>query len=150
MAGRQVLLAGDNFGAGSSREHAPWALRAFGFRAVLATSFADIFRANALKNELLPVELPAEVHAALAAAVEADPDAEVAVDLDAQTLTLPGGRVVGFEVDAFARRMLLEGTDELGYLLAHGDAVTAYEAAHPARVDTLAPAAAAPPPGGRG
>jgi 3-isopropylmalate/(R)-2-methylmalate dehydratase small subunit len=148
MAGRQVLLAGDNFGAGSSREHAPWALRAFGFRAVLATSFADIFRANALKNELLPVELPAEVHAELAAAVEADPDAEVTVDLDAETLTLPGGRVVGFQVDAFARRMLLEGTDELGFLLAQGDAVAAYEAAHPPRVDTLAPAPAAPAGGG--
>jgi 3-isopropylmalate/(R)-2-methylmalate dehydratase small subunit len=147
MAGRQLLLAGDNFGAGSSREHAPWALRAFGFRAVLATSFADIFRANALKNGLLPVELPAEVHAAHAAAVEADPDAEVAVDLDAETLTLPDGRVVAFRVDAFARRMLLEGTDELGYLLAHGEEVAAYEAAHPARVNTLAPAA---PPGGRG
>jgi 3-isopropylmalate/(R)-2-methylmalate dehydratase small subunit len=160
MAGRQVLLAGDNFGAGSSREHAPWALRAFGFRAVLATSFADIFRANALKNGLLPVELPAEVHAALAAAVAADPDAEVAVDLDASTVTLPDGGAVAFQVDAFARRMLLEGTDELGYLLAHGEELAAYEAAHPARVDTLAPAppappgglpdpAAAPPPGGR-
>jgi 3-isopropylmalate/(R)-2-methylmalate dehydratase small subunit len=163
MAGRAVLLAGDNFGAGSSREHAPWALRAFGFRAVLATSFADIFRANALKNELLPVELPAGDHAALAAAVQADPDAEVTVDLEAETLTLPDGRAVGFTVDPFARRMLLEGTDELGYLLAQGDAVTAYEATHPARVDTLAPTGAplrgspdpsragtAPPPGGRG
>jgi 3-isopropylmalate/(R)-2-methylmalate dehydratase small subunit len=165
MAGREVLLAGGNFGAGSSREHAPWALRAFGFRAVLATSFADIFRANALKNELLPVELPAGVHAGLAAAVDADPDAEVTVDLDAETLTLPDGRAVAFEVDPFARRMLLEGTDELGYLLAHGEAVAAYEAAHPARVDTLAPTGAPPwgspdpsgapawnvaPPGGRG
>jgi 3-isopropylmalate/(R)-2-methylmalate dehydratase small subunit len=152
MAGRAVLLAGDNFGAGSSREHAPWALRAFGFRAVLATSFADIFRANALKNELLPVELPAGDHAALAAAVQADPEAEVTVDLEAETLTLPDGRAVGFTVDPFARRMLLEGTDELGYLLAQGDAVTAYEATHPARVDTLAPAGApaAPPNLGRG
>jgi 3-isopropylmalate/(R)-2-methylmalate dehydratase small subunit len=158
MAGRQVLLAGDNFGAGSSREHAPWALRAFGFRAVLATSFADIFRANALKNELLPVELPADVHAALAAAVQADPDAEVTVDLEAEALTLPDGRAVGFTVDPFARRMLLEGTDELGYLLAQGEAVTAYEAAHQPRVDTLAPTGAAsrgpgpstPPAAGRG
>jgi 3-isopropylmalate/(R)-2-methylmalate dehydratase small subunit len=139
-AGRQVLLAGDNFGAGSSREHAPWALRAFGFRAVLATSFADIFRANALKNELLPVELPADVHAALAAAVQADPDAEVTVDLEAEALTLPDGQAVGFTVDPFARRMLLEGTDELGYLLAQGAAVAAYEDAHPARIDTTAPA----------
>ena len=165
MAGRQVLLAGDNFGAGSSREHAPWALRAFGFRAALATSFADIFRANALKNGLLPVELPADVHAGLVAAVDADPDAEVTVDLDTETLTLPGGRAVGFQVDPFARRMLLEGTDELGYLLGHAEAVAAYENAHPARVDTLAPTGAlgrgvagaeppqlwpAAPPGGRG
>jgi 3-isopropylmalate/(R)-2-methylmalate dehydratase small subunit len=152
MAGRAVLLAGDNFGAGSSREHAPWALRAFGFRAVLATSFADIFRANALKNELLPVELPAGDHAALAAAVQADPHAEVTVDLEAETLTLPDGRAVGFTVDPFARRMLLEGTDELGYLLAQADAVTAHEATHPPRVDTLAPAGAptAPPNVGRG
>jgi 3-isopropylmalate/(R)-2-methylmalate dehydratase small subunit len=140
MAGRQVLLAGDNFGAGSSREHAPWALRAFGFRAVLATSFADIFRANALKNELLPVELPADVHAALAAAVQADPDAEVTVDLEAETVTLPGGRAVGFTVDPFARQMLLDGTDELGYLLSQGAAVAAYEDAHPSRVDTTTPA----------
>jgi 3-isopropylmalate/(R)-2-methylmalate dehydratase small subunit len=140
MAGRAVLLAGANFGSGSSREHAAWALRAFGFRAVLAPLFADIFRNNALKNDLLPVELPAEVHAELAAAVEADPAAEVTVDLEAETVTLPGGRGVAFTVDPFARRMLLEGTDELGYLLGHGAAVAGYESAHPARVDTTAPA----------
>ena len=140
MAGRAVLLAGANFGSGSSREHAAWALRAFGFRAVLAPSFADIFQANALKNALLPVELPGEVHAALVADVEADPEVRVAVDLEAETLTLPDGRAVAFRVDPFARRMLLEGTDELGYLLGQADAVAAYEATHPARVDTLAPA----------
>jgi 3-isopropylmalate/(R)-2-methylmalate dehydratase small subunit len=144
MAGRAVLLAGDNFGCGSSREHAPWALHAFGFRAVLATSFADIFCSNALKNGLLPVQLPADVHAALAALAEADPDLQVTVDLEAETLTLPDGRSVGFSVDPFARRMLLEGTDELGFLLAQGDAVAAYEAAHPARIDTLAPSAPLP------
>jgi 3-isopropylmalate/(R)-2-methylmalate dehydratase small subunit len=143
MAGRTLLLAGDNFGCGSSREHAAWALRDFGFRAVLSTSFADIFRANALKNGLLPVELDGEVHAALAA----DPDAAVTVDLEAETLTLPGGRAVAFAVDPFARRLLLEGTDELGYLLAQADAVAAYEAAHPPRIDTLRPAERAP---GRG
>ena len=140
MAGRSVLLAGANFGSGSSREHAAWALQAFGFRAVLAPLFADIFRNNALKNGLLPVELPADAHAELAAAVEADPDAEVTVDLAAETVTLPGGRAVGFGVDPFARQMLLDGTDELGYLLSHGAAVAAYEDAHPARVDTTAPA----------
>jgi 3-isopropylmalate/(R)-2-methylmalate dehydratase small subunit len=140
MAGRSVLLAGANFGSGSSREHAAWALQAFGFKAVLAPLFADIFRNNALKNGLLPVELPADTHAELAAAVEADPDAEVTVDLAAETVTLPGGRAVGFGVDPFARQMLLDGTDELGYLLSQGAAVAAYEDAHPARVDTTAPA----------
>src|SRR5918994_1789440 len=92
MAGRAVLLAGANFGSGSSREHAAWALQAYGIKAVLAPLFADIFRSNALKNGLLPVELPAEAHAELAAAVEADPDAQVTVDLETETVTLPGGR----------------------------------------------------------
>ena len=140
MAGRSVLLAGANFGSGSSREHAAWALRAFGFKAVLAPLFADIFRNNALKNGLLPVELPADAHAELAAAVDADPDAAVTVDLEAETVTLPGGRAVGFTVDPFARQMLLDGTDELGYLLSQAAAVAAYEDAHPARIDTTAPA----------
>jgi 3-isopropylmalate/(R)-2-methylmalate dehydratase small subunit len=140
MAGRSVLLAGANFGSGSSREHAAWALQAFGFRAVLAPLFADIFRNNALKNGILPVQLPAEAHAELAAATAADPDAEVTVDLEAETVTLPGGRTVGFGVDPFARQMLLDGTDELGYLLSQGAAVAAYEDAHPSRVDTTTPA----------
>jgi 3-isopropylmalate/(R)-2-methylmalate dehydratase small subunit len=140
MAGRAVLLAGANFGSGSSREHAAWALHAFGIRAVLAPLFADIFRNNALKNGLLPVELPADAHAELAAALRADPEAEVTVDLEAETVTLPGGRTVGFTVDPFARQMLLDGTDELGYLLSQGAAVAAYEDAHPARIDTTAPA----------
>ena len=139
MAGRSILLAGANFGSGSSREHAAWALQAFGFRAVLAPLFADIFRNNALKNGILPVQLPAEAHAELAAATDADPDAEVTVDLEAETVTLPGGRTVGFGGDPFARQMLLDGTDELGYLLSRGAAVAAYEDAHPSRVDTTAP-----------
>jgi len=139
MAGRSVLLAGANFGSGSSREHAAWALRSFGFKAVLAPLFADIFRNNALKNGMLPVQLPAEAHAELAAATDADPDAEVTVDLEAETVTLPGGRTVGFGVDPFARQLLLDGTDELGYLLSQGAAVAAYEDAHPSRVDTTAP-----------
>ena len=139
MQGRQVLLVGDNFGSGSSREHAPWALVGFGFRAVIATSFADIFRNNALKNSLLPIEIPADAHARVVATVEADPDAEVGVDLEAGTLTLPGGATIAFEVDPFSRQMLLDGTDELGYLLAQRDAIAAYEATHPARVDTTAP-----------
>ena len=137
MAGRRVLLAGDNFGAGSSREHAPWALVGYGIRAVLSTSFADIFRGNALKNGLLPIVLDPVTHERLTALVEADPELEVTVDLERETVTLPGGEVVGFQVDPFSRSMLLQGTDELGYLLSHADAIAAYEAAHPARVDTV-------------
>jgi 3-isopropylmalate/(R)-2-methylmalate dehydratase small subunit len=142
MPGRRILLAGDNFGSGSSREHAPWALVGYGIRAVLSTSFADIFRNNALKNGLLPIELPTEAHAKLAAAVEADPEVELAVDLEAGEVRLPDGSTVGFEVDGFSRRMLLEGTDELGFLLAQSEAVAAYEASHPQRVDTTAAAGA--------
>ena len=142
MRGRQILLAGDNFGAGSSREHAPWALVGYGFRAVVSTSFADIFQGNALKNGLLPIALPAEAHGGIAAMVEADPDVELAVDLEAGEVRLPDGSAVGFEVDPFSRRMLLEGTDELGFLLAQSEAVAAYEAANPARVDTTAAAGA--------
>jgi 3-isopropylmalate/(R)-2-methylmalate dehydratase small subunit len=136
MRGRRILLAGDNFGAGSSREHAPWALVGYGFRAVLSTSFADIFRNNALKNGLLPVELPAAAHTRLVALLEADPDAELAVDLERCTVTLPDGGTVSFDVDPFSRGMLLEGTDELGFLLAQSEAIAAYEAANPQRVDT--------------
>jgi 3-isopropylmalate/(R)-2-methylmalate dehydratase small subunit len=116
-AGAQVLLAGDNFGCGSSREHAPWALTGFGFRAVISTSFADIFKNNALKNGLLPVEVDAAAHAALKAALEKDPQAQVTIDLASQTLTWPGGAPVTFPVNAFSRTCLLEGVDELGYIL---------------------------------
>ena len=138
MQGRQILIAGDNFGCGSSREHAPWALTSWGIRAIFATSFADIFRANALKNGLLPIVVEAERHRQLLAMVTTDPDAELAVDLEAQVVHLPGDEDLPFEVDPFARRMLLEGTDEIGYLLGREAAIAAYEAGHPARVDTLA------------
>ena len=138
MAGRQILLAGDNFGAGSSREHAPWALTAWGIRAILSTSFADIFRSNSLKNGLLPIVVPAETHARLLELVAVDPDAELTVDLEAQLVHLPGDEDVPFDVDPFSRLMLLAGTDELGYLLGRTDAITAWEAQHPARVDTRA------------
>ena len=137
MAGRNVLLAGDNFGCGSSREHAPWALMAWGIRAVISSSFADIFRSNALKNGLLPIEVPPEELMRLFAIVDAEPDAQVTVDLEAQELRLPDGSSIGFAVDAFARRMILDGTDELGYLLNLEPALAAYEAAHPPRVSTL-------------
>ena len=138
MAGRQILLAGDNFGAGSSREHAPWALTAWGIRAILSTSFADIFRSNSLKNGLLPIAVEAERHRQLFELVRERPDAELTVDLDAQVVHLPGDEDLPFEVDPFAKRMLLAGTDELGYLLGKGAEIAAWEAVHPARVDTLA------------
>jgi 3-isopropylmalate/(R)-2-methylmalate dehydratase small subunit len=115
--GAKVLLAGDNFGCGSSREHAPWALTGFGFRAVVSTSFADIFRNNALKNGLLPVAVEAGAHASLLAQLAARPEAEVTVDLAAQVLVLPDGLRVGFPIDPFSRTCLLEGVDELGYIL---------------------------------
>ena len=138
IAGRQILLAGDNFGAGSSREHAPWALTAWGIRAILSTSFADIFRSNALKNGLLPIVVESEKHRQLFDMVAADPDAELTVDLETQLVHLPGDEDLPFDVDPFARMMLLAGTDELGYLLAKTDEIDAWEASHPARVDTRA------------
>lgn len=126
-AGAQVLLAGDNFGCGSSREHAPWALTGFGLRAVVSTSFADIFRNNATKNGLLPVAVDAASHAELLAALQRDPAATVAIDLTAQTITLPGGKAVRFPVDPFVRTCLLEGVDELGYILKHEARIVAHE-----------------------
>src|SRR5438445_8985215 len=110
--GAQILLAGDNFGCGSSREHAPWALTQFGFRAVISSSFADIFKGNSLKNSLLPIVVPADVHAALFQAVTADPNVKVTVDLASQTLTLPDGKQIQFAVDEFSKQCLLEGVDE--------------------------------------
>jgi 3-isopropylmalate/(R)-2-methylmalate dehydratase small subunit len=133
----QVLLTGDNFGCGSSREHAPWALTQFGFKAVISTSFADIFKGNALKNGLLPIEIPAAEHARLLKMLEADPLATVRVDLASQTLTLPDGTPVGFPVDSFAKTCLLEGVDELGFLLRYEKEIAAYEASHAAPVNTL-------------
>jgi 3-isopropylmalate/(R)-2-methylmalate dehydratase small subunit len=128
MKGRGVLLAGDNFGCGSSREHAPWALTGYGFKAVISTSFADIFRNNALKNGLLPIVVDAETHHKLFEMLAANPEATVTVDLQAQTLTLPDGEAVGFPIDAFSRTCLLQGVDELGYLLGHEGKIAAYEA----------------------
>jgi 3-isopropylmalate/(R)-2-methylmalate dehydratase small subunit len=123
--GAHVLVAGDNFGCGSSREHAPWALLQFGFRAVISTSFADIFKQNSLKNGLLPIVVPRDIHTRLLAA----PNAVVTVDLETQTLTLADGSAVEFPIDAFSRHCLLEGVDELGYILQQAPAIDAYEAA---------------------
>ncbi|HWP63344.1 MAG TPA: 3-isopropylmalate dehydratase small subunit [Candidatus Binatia bacterium] len=138
MAGRRILLAGDNFGCGSSREHAPWALVAWGIRAVITTSCADIFRNNALKNGLLPIVVAPEQHRHLFELVERDPEVELTVDLEAQRVYLPGDEDLPFDVDPFAKMMLLAGTDELGYLLAKEAEIAAWEAAHPPRVNTLA------------
>jgi 3-isopropylmalate/(R)-2-methylmalate dehydratase small subunit len=138
MLDRQILLVGDNFGTGSSREHAPWALTAWGIRAIFSTSFADIFRNNALKNGLLPIVVEAEKHRQLFELVTTDPQAEFTVDLDAQVVHLPGDEDLPFEVDPFARMMLLAGTDEMGYLLAKVPAIEAWESSHPARIDTRA------------
>lgn len=135
--GAQILLAGHNFGAGSSREHAVWALTGFGFRAVISTYFADIFRNNALKNGLLPVQVDAETHRQLFSLAEESPEAQLRVDLEAQLLVLPDGRAVTFPIDPFARRCLLDGVDQLGYLLNMADRIAAYEATHPQRVNTL-------------
>jgi 3-isopropylmalate/(R)-2-methylmalate dehydratase small subunit len=138
MQGRQILLAGDNFGCGSSREHAPWALTSWGIQAVISSGCADIFRSNALKNGLLPIIVDARTHARLFEMVEADPELELTIDLEAQAVHLPTDEDIPFEVDPFARRMLLEGTDEIGWLLARAPAIDAWEAAHPAKVDTHA------------
>ncbi len=118
-----MLVAGRNFGCGSSREHAVWALQGFGFQAVVALSFADIFRGNALKNGLLPVALDEKVHARLVAA----PGTAVTVDLAAQKITLADGTVAGFPIDPFARYCLLNGIDELQFLLGQEEAIAGYE-----------------------
>ncbi|HXP83651.1 MAG TPA: 3-isopropylmalate dehydratase small subunit [Bryobacteraceae bacterium] len=132
--GAQILVAGDNFGCGSSREHAPWALLQSGFRAVISTSFADIFKGNSLKNGLLPVIVPADAHAELLAS----PGAVVKVDLASQTVTLPSGRGVKFPIDSFAKQCLLDGVDELGYMLQQDQAIRAFEAKRVGSVNTLA------------
>jgi 3-isopropylmalate/(R)-2-methylmalate dehydratase small subunit len=136
VQGAQILLAGDNFGCGSSREHAPWALADFGFRAVISTSFADIFNNNALKNGLLPVVVDADTHCQLVSLAAEDPEMQVTIDLAAQTVTLPDGRQVAFPIDGFSKSCLLEGLDQLGYLLKYGERITVYEQANPARVNT--------------
>jgi 3-isopropylmalate/(R)-2-methylmalate dehydratase small subunit len=122
-AGCQILVAGRNFGCGSSREHAPWALSDYGFRAIISTEIADIFTSNALKNGLLPVIVPQAVSEWLLA----HPGVEVRIDIAARTLTLPDGSDVPFPLEAFAQHCLLEGVDELGYLLARAAEIEAFE-----------------------
>jgi 3-isopropylmalate/(R)-2-methylmalate dehydratase small subunit len=135
--GATVLLAGDNFGCGSSREHAPWALMGFGFRAVISTSFADIFRNNSLKNGLLPVIVDEATLTELFEAAERDAAVEVTVDLPRQRLRLPSGREVEFPIDAFSKKCLLAGVDQLGYLQQQEATVVAYERNQPQTISTL-------------
>ncbi|MBN1220544.1 MAG: 3-isopropylmalate dehydratase small subunit [Anaerolineae bacterium] len=135
----QILVAGDNFGCGSSREHAPWAIMGYGFRAVISTSFADIFRNNSLKLGLLPVIVDKQTHWQLQSLVEEEPNTQVTIDLERQKLILPDGRQVGFPLDNFSKTCILNGVDQLGYLQSHAAAVDAYEATHPDRVNTLRP-----------
>jgi 3-isopropylmalate/(R)-2-methylmalate dehydratase small subunit len=127
--GCQVLVAGRNIGCGSSREHAPWALLDYGFRAVVSTEIADIFRSNSLKNGLLPVVVDEATHGWLLA----HPGAEVEVDLASSTLRLPDGRAVEFPIEAFSRYCLMNGIDELGYLLGQAEAIERYETTRGAR-----------------
>jgi len=131
-----ILVAGHNFGCGSSREHAPWALLDFGFRAVISTGFADIFRNNALKTGLLPVALSTPAHSMLLEQLAESPRAQVTIDLQTQTATLPDGTAHAFVVDPFARHCLLNGVDELGFLLEQDAAIAAYESTHTSRVCT--------------
>jgi len=121
--GCEFLVAGNNFGCGSSREHAPWALLDFGFRAVISTQFADIFRNNSLKNQLLPIVVDVDIHEWLLA----NPGVELCIDVERSTLTLPDGRVVEYPIDSFARYCLTQGVDQLGFLQQQLEAIETFE-----------------------
>ncbi|CAN5530330.1 3-isopropylmalate dehydratase small subunit [soil metagenome] len=138
-SGAQVLVAGHNFGCGSSREHAVWALAGAGFRAVISSSFADIFRGNALGNGLLPIEVKPEILAELLA--NDSPEARVQVNLETRTLTLPSGQEIAFAVPPFSRYCLLNDTNEMSFLLDAASDVSQYESTHPATIDTTLSAA---------
>jgi 3-isopropylmalate/(R)-2-methylmalate dehydratase small subunit len=136
--GAGILVGGNNFGCGSSREHAPWALLGAGFKAIVSTDFADIFRNNSLKNGLLPIMVDEETHRQLVSLVEEDPSTAVAIDLERQTLTLPDGRAVEFPIDPFSKYCLLNGFDQLGFLINQEEAIVEFERAHPTSVKTTA------------
>ena len=138
FAGASILIAGPNFGVGSSREHAVWSLLDFGFKAVISPRFGDIFRNNATKTGLVPVVVAPEVGEALLAAVEADPALVVNVDVEARTVSAPAiGIVEPFPLDDFTRYRLLEGLDDIGLTLRHAEAIAAYEARRPAWMPSL-------------
>ena len=130
MQGASILLAGNNFGCGSSREHAPWALTGWGFRAVIATSFADIFHSDARKVGLLPVEIDESTLGDLLTLLARDPQAKVSIDLTSQSLHLPDGSAFRFPLDSFAKHCFLNGMDHLDYLLSFSDQIETFEAAH--------------------
>lgn len=134
--GAQILIGGHNFGCGSSREHAPWALQGYGFKAVISTYFADIFRNNALKIGLLPVMVDDETYHQLVSMVEEDPTTPVTINLAAQQVQLPDGQAIDFPIDSFAKYCLLNGVDQLGFLQHQEDAIVAYESQYPQRVNT--------------
>ncbi len=130
IQGAQILLAGSNFGCGSSREHAPWALMDWGFKAIISTSYADIFQNNSLKNGLLPVAIDESTHSELLDLLEGDPSLEITIDLGAQSITYGNGHRAEFDIDPFAKLSLMEGVDQLGYLLAMNEKITEFEAKH--------------------
>lgn len=127
-SGSEVLIAGRNFGSGSSREHAVWALTEYGFRAVIAPFYSDIFYNNSLKNGLLPIALPEETVNMLWDLIEEEPETQVSIDLESQTVSLPDGQIMGFEIDPFRKMCLQQGLDDLGYILSKSDAIEAHEA----------------------
>lgn len=135
-AGAQILIAGNNFGCGSSREHAPWALQGYGFKAVISTYFADIFRNNALKNGLLPIVVDEETYHQLVSICEEDPTTTLTIDLASQTVRLPEGQQIDFPIDGFSKHCLLHGVDQLGFLQQQASDIDAYEATNAARVHT--------------
>ena len=137
FAGASILVAGENFGTGSSREHAVWALTDYGFRAVICSRYADIFRGNSLKGGLLPVQLPADTVTALMAAVETDPTLAVTVDLTAREVRF-GAVVAPFDLDDFTRWRLMEGLDDIGLTLRHADQIAEFEATRPTHLPSLA------------
>ncbi len=135
-AGAQILFVGNNFGCGSSREHAPWALTGSGFRVVIATSFGDIFRNNALKNGLLPLMVNSETHQNMKDQLEEIPHVEWQVNLETQQLEIPGADPIHFDIDPFSKNCLIQGKDQLGYLLSFSDEIVAYEETHQKQVQT--------------
>ncbi len=132
----EILIGGHNFGCGSSREHAPWALMGAGMKAVISTYFADIFQNNSLKNGLLPIVVDEETHQQLVSLAEEDPDSEITINLEEQKLVLPDGRAVSFPIDGFSKHCLLNGIDQMGYLLDMSDETEGYETANGKRVNT--------------